>query len=117
VYTLLRGKFGTTTGLLANRNLVLDILKAWYIDWLPVKNPQAKKKERKKVSIPFPCGICLTTGNHIKPHTIPIIKLHRCLFISSCGVWDKCGLLGTPLKFDDAPWHFRRIPTHVIQKR
>jgi len=38
-----RLKFGTK---LTNRNLAFDVLKIWY--WLPVRNPQAKKKERKK---------------------------------------------------------------------
>jgi len=41
-----RLKFGTTTGLLTNRSLIFDVLKAWYINWLLVRNPQAKKKEK-----------------------------------------------------------------------
>jgi len=44
-------KFDITTGLLANRSLVFDVLKAWYIDWLPVRNSQAKKKEKKEYVI------------------------------------------------------------------
>jgi len=39
---------GTTTELLINRSLIFDILKAWYIDWLPVRNPQAKKEKKKE---------------------------------------------------------------------
>jgi len=38
--------------LLANTSLVFDVMKVWYIDWLPVRNPQAKK-ERKEVPLTY----------------------------------------------------------------
>jgi len=46
-----RLKLGTTTGLLSNRSLIFDVLKAWYIDWLPLSYHQkstGQKRERKK---------------------------------------------------------------------
>jgi len=35
-------------GLRANWSLVFDVLKAWYIDWLLIRNPQAKEERKRK---------------------------------------------------------------------